>query len=116
MVNKNERLRDCVTTIFDEVVRLNDRLAKGGIGAIDPGDTWFALPNPDPKGIGEMIAGRLAGQRFEELALEAANRAGLSRRANLGAVRKHLAELLVQRFVREGRPVDTREVARALSA
>jgi hypothetical protein len=108
---RHQRLIDDVRFIFAEVRRLNGLDLKD----IPQDDVWFDLPSPSGAG-GVVICGRAAARRLEGLAEEAGQRAGLSRRVSLRSLREPLAELIVQRFAREGRPLDGQQIDRVLVA
>ncbi len=108
---QQQRLIDDVRFIFAEVRRLDGL----GFKAIPEDDVWFDIPHPTAA-PGVAICGRAAAARLEGLAREAGRRAGLSRRVSLQSLRQPLAELIVQRFARERRPLDGQQIDRVLAA
>lgn len=113
IANRNQQRVDDVGFILSECARI---LAMGvNVFKLLPKDEmFFSLPHP--RGQGMMLCGRAAAQRLDALAEDARHAAGLSRRVELDAVRKPLAELIVARFIREKRPLDIAQVDRALAA
>ncbi len=99
-----------VTFIIDEV----RRLGAAPSGSLSENDAWFSLPHPG--GVGSMLCGRAAGRRLEDLAEEAGRRARLSRRVELETLRKILADILVERFFKEKRPVTRQQIDRLLAS
>jgi hypothetical protein len=103
-----------VNFIFNECSRLQQLLVDD-FRSVPEDEIWADLPAPHGQGS-RMLCGRAAFERLGTLASDAARRAGLHRRVRLDTVREPLAELLVQRFVRERRPVTIQQVERVLSA
>lgn len=108
---KRDRQVEDVNFVFSEAVRLTKM-------------DWREIPRedvlgpdlPHPSGSGGMIIGRAAGERIERLAREAGEQASLSRRVTAERMRRALGRELVRRFIKDGRPVEGREVDRALSS
>ena len=62
-----------------------------------------------------LVCGRAADQCLRQLARRAATHAGIVHYVSNTVVRKKLAEVIVRKFLKEERPIDEKNVARALS-
>ena len=113
MTNANQKLVEDVGFIFSECASIQG-LLRENFRSVSSDDVFFGIPKPS--GGVQMPCGRAAAGRLCGLAEEAGRRSGLLRRVELDTIEQSLAELLVERFLRERRPVDQRQVQRALSA
>ncbi|HEX8168148.1 MAG TPA: hypothetical protein VF601_20465 [Beijerinckiaceae bacterium] len=117
--NKKQELVQAVAFVFEECTRLQRLLEEGirtkdGIKRIPREDAFHTIPHPT--GGGSILCGRAAAMKLEKLAEEAGRRSGLSRRVERDTLLRPLGELIVQRFLREKRPLDVTQVERVLSA
>ncbi|MGI9574201.1 hypothetical protein ACRYJU_08930 [Alloalcanivorax xenomutans] len=113
MPNKKEMWVEDVRFIFDECARLMS-IAETNFKKIPRKDAFCTLPHPN--GGGDMICGFDAYERVSDLAEEAARRGGLTNKIESLTIRRPLEELLVQRFLRERRPLNVTQMDRVLSA
>lgn len=104
---------DDVLFIFSESSRLM-RMAMDNFASIPREDDFHWLPHPE--GRGQIICGAAAAKKIDLLAQKAAGQAGLTNRIELETIRRPLAKILVQRFQKERRLVDKKQIDRALSA
>jgi hypothetical protein len=75
----------------------------------------YSLPTPNGRG-GMIICGMKAFHEFEKVASHAAQRAGIQRRVSRRTIRRSLSEILVGRFMIEGRDINTKQVEKVISA
>lgn len=106
-------LADDIEFIFEECQRIA-KMGRHALKTLPKNDVFFDLPHPSGKG--KMLCGRAAAQRIKNLTDEIARRNGLSRRASHQTLRKPTEELLVQRFLKEGRELDRKQIDRFISA
>jgi|GEM_PF-972125 len=107
---KQQRQAKDIAFIFAEA----GRIMSTPFAEISRDDMWFDLPHPSAPG--KMICGRQAMIRLEHLAEEAGEQLGLFRRVRLSRLVEHVGQELVQRFLRDDRPLDGKQIDRALSA
>lgn len=74
----------------------------------------WEIPHPTDK-TNKLTVGREAIVRLEGLAATALRRAGIEQQVDLSTVRMPLGTILFRKFALEGRPIDTKNVDRALS-
>lgn len=109
MNTKQQRQADDIALVFAET----RRIMSTPFAEISRDDMWFDLPHPSAPG--KMICGRQAMLRLEHLAEEAGEQLGILRRVRRSRLVEHVGQELVQRFVRDGRPIDGKQIDRALS-
>lgn len=111
MVRQTQQMIEDVGFIFSECARLRDLLIQG-IDRISRDDASFSIPHPVS---GDMLCGRAAAQRVEVLAEEMGRRGGLLGRVEFSTLKRTVANLIVERFVREKRPLDIKQMDRMLN-
>ncbi|MBY2909642.1 HEPN domain-containing protein [Rhizobium leguminosarum] len=111
MANSKDKLLNDVKFIFTEVARVN-AIAKTNLKSVPRDDLWFTIPHPEK---GEMLCGRAAAERIDSLAQLAGSRSKLLRRVERSVLRKNVAEVLVERFIRQLREVNIKEFDRAIN-
>lgn len=99
--------------VVSECNRLQLLLNSTGLREIEFNDHMSSLPHPN--GFGEMICGRAAAIIITKLAKEAAERGSISKKVSLSNIRKETAKIFVQRFFKEAREIDTKQIDRLLS-
>lgn len=112
VATKKEQSLDDIQFIFAEVARIDDIIAKSGLKSVSRDDMWFTIPHPNS---GDMLCGRAAAKRIEGLAQIAGQRAKLLRRVERSVLEKDVAEVLVERFVRQNREISVKEFDRAMN-
>ncbi|MCP2092025.1 UNVERIFIED_ORG: hypothetical protein J2Y81_008131 [Paraburkholderia sediminicola] len=109
---KNDSWVNAVRFILDECARLST-IAATDFKRISRVDAFHSLPHPS--GTGSLICGQAASEKLRLLAQEASRRNGLSRQIEESTIRRPLENLLVVRFMKEARPIETAQVDRLLS-
>ncbi|WP_182115412.1 hypothetical protein, partial [Sphingobium yanoikuyae] len=74
----------------------------------------WGIPHPTDNN-NKLVVGREAIARLENLAATALRRAGIQRQVDLSEVRMPLGTILFRKFALERRPIDTKNIDRALS-
>lgn len=114
VVGRIDPLVNDIEFVFAECQRLQE-IASTGLKAVPREDLWCHIPHPSSAG-GHMLCGRAARERLDELAERVLRQANLIGRVSLPSARKKLEALVVDRFLREGRPLDRRQVDRVLAS
>lgn len=112
--NSKDALVADVSFIFREVERLSALIRDLGVKAVPKADVFCQLPDPEHPGF-FVLCGRAAEDRISALATLSARRAGIDRNVSPSLVEKHLRLVLARKFMVEKRPVEIRQVERALS-
>ena len=110
---QDDPLAEDITFIFEECERIRN-MGRDIFKLLPKDEVFFALPHPS--GRGRMLCGRPAAKRVAKLADEAGQRSGLSRRVTHQTLRKPTEELLVERFVKEGRELSRKQIDRFLAS
>jgi|TARA_R100000501_G_scaffold5804_1_gene12858 uncharacterized protein YneF (UPF0154 family) len=111
-----QSLIEDVSFIFEECARLNDMVKLGRFKEIPREDAFCYLPHPSQSWPhGKMMCSRAGFTRLEGITRVALQRADLQKRVSIKPARKAMAEILVRKFLREGRPINEKHVARAMA-
>jgi len=108
---KQVRQVEDITFIFTEI----ERLSSLPFGAI-PREDKLAYGLPHPNGMGKMLIGQMARKRLNKLASEAGEQGGINRRVEPTRLRRAFAQELVRRFLVDKRPLNGKEVDRAMAS
>jgi hypothetical protein len=116
LANSKDQLADDVAFIFAECARLNEMVNGGRIREIPREDAWCDIPHPSHQWPnGKMMCSRAGFDRLDRLTKLALRRANIDRLVSTEPARKALAEILVRKFVREERPIEIKQIERAMS-
>lgn len=113
MSHPNDAFAEDIVFIFNECKRIRD-MGRDVFKELPKEDALCRLPHPSGRGM--MLCGRKAYNRVGKLADEAGRRADLSRRVTHQTLRRPTENILVRRFVVEGREIDKSQVDRLFSA
>jgi hypothetical protein len=114
-ISKDQQIAD-VAIIFEECARLNTMVNEGRFADLPREDAFCDLPHPThnwPKG--KMMCSRAGFGKLEGITRVALEREKLQRLVSIEPARKVMAEVLVRKFVREGRPIEIKHIDRAIS-
>lgn len=111
MANKKAGFVEDVKFIFDECMRISKLDFRERERGLD--NLWAHLPHPSGEGI--MPCGKVAWDRVRGLAEEAGRRSRLTKRVAFQTLLRPTQDLLVERFITDGRPLSITEVDRLLS-
>lgn len=98
--------------VLRECIRFKQLINTGKFKEISQDDSFHNLRASDKK---NYICGRAAALRLELLTEEIGRRGGLSEKVGHDTLRKPLENLIIERFVKENRPLDTKQVDRLFS-
>ncbi len=116
LANKKHQMVDDVAFIFEECARLNNLVSAGSLADLPREDAFCDLPHPTHQWPnGKMMCSRAGFDRLDRLAELALWQANIHRLVSFKPARKALAEILVRKFVREARPIEIRQIERAMS-
>lgn len=104
---------DDIEFVFLEVARIA-RLGPKEVIKLPWPEIFATLPHPS--GTGEMICGAVAYRRLQGLVERALSRSQHAGFVNSQAVLKELTSIIVQRFLRDKRELNTQQASRAVSA
>jgi hypothetical protein len=113
--NKKQDLNNDLQFIVDECFRFKNTLQKISIKYFKDEDFNYTLSDT----IGadsSIICGRSAAMKIIALSEEAAQRRNLTQRIKLQKIRIEIARLIAERFIKEGRTIDTKQLDRLLSS
>jgi hypothetical protein len=108
---------ESIDFVFSECARFQSEvLSKEQVVPNSPEamEFFYRIPHPTVS-WSFMVCGRAADIRLRQLADRACSQAGISHQVATKLVRDKLAEVIVRKFIREKRPIDQKNVDRALS-
>ncbi|HMG47282.1 MAG TPA: hypothetical protein VK614_07460 [Allosphingosinicella sp.] len=103
--------------VFAECKRMQARLLSGEKvmpNSPEAMEFFYKIPHPEVS-WSFLVCGRAADQGLQDLARRAALHAGISHQVSNAVIRDKLAEVIVRKFLKEKRPLDRKNVDRALS-
>jgi hypothetical protein len=114
-ISKYQLLED-VGFIFEECGRLINMVNEGRFAEIPREDAFCDLPHPSHNWPnGKMLYSRAGFAKLEAIACVALERAKLRRLVAIEPARNTMAEILVRKFVREKRSIETKNIDRAMA-
>ena len=116
MANSKDQLVNDVSFIFEECARQIRMVEEGRFRDIPREDAFCDLPHPTHNWPnGKMLCSRAGFDRLETLTVKALKQAELENRVSLQPARSVMGEILVRKFVREKRAIETKQIDRAMS-
>ena len=116
MANSKDQLVNDVSFIFEECARQIRMVEEGRFRDIPREDAFCDLPHPTHNWpTGKMLCSRAGFDRLETLTVKALKQAELENRVSLQPARSVMGEILVRKFVREKRAIETKQIDRAMS-
>lgn len=108
MDSKKQLIED-VKFIFAECDRLWDQIQKQGLRSISKEDSFCDMPHPGNNSA-KMLCGRAAYERLNIISRNIAKQHGLEKRMKPEKFREIFSRTMVNRFLREKRPINNQEV------
>ena len=114
MDSKKQRIED-IKFIFSECDRLRDQINKNGLLSISKEDCFCDMPHPS-NNSSRMICGQAATERLNALSGKIAEQLKLEKKIKPEKFREIFSRIMVNRFLRDARPINTQEVDKIISS
>ena len=114
MDSKKQLIED-IKFIFAECERLWNQIQKQGPRSISKEDSFCEMPHPSHNSA-KMLCGRAASERLNKISRIIAKQHGLEKRIKLEKFREIFSRIMVNRFLREKRPINTKEVDKIIAS
>jgi hypothetical protein len=114
-VHSKIQLIEDIKFIFVECERLWDQIQSQGLLSISKEDSFCEMPHPSHNSA-KMLCGHAASQRLNKISRNVAIQHGLEKRIKLEKFREIFSRIMVNRFLREKRPINTKEVDKIIGS
>lgn len=114
MGSKKQLIED-IKFIFAECERLWDQIQSQGLLSISKEDSFCEIPHPSNNSA-KMLCGRAASERLIQLSSNIAKQHGLEKKIKPEKFREIFSRIMVNRFLREKRSINTKEVDKVIAS